>query len=478
MSGEFPHHQVSGGEVLEAPNRNVTKWMRDLNPYDPSRLDLSSHGDIEPILIEEKRIKRSTSRVFAIAFLAFLVWAFVAPIDSGVTVNGTVVVKGNRKAVQHPTGGVVEDIFVQEGDTVKKGDMLVRINQLSTNAALNTTELDYINASAVESRLLAERDGKQQIEWLPNLAQMVNDPRVEEAKRQQTRLFHTRNVEVNSQLRVLRERMAGLKDQAGELSRVIQARSRQSSGMSDEVAMHNQLAARGFISRSRVNEVMRSQSDVIASLATSKADLGKARSEIAATQLQIDQHMATYHREIESQLAETQKLRNALHTKVNSLKFDMSLTEIRAPIDGRVLGVKVNTVGGVIQAGAVMMEVAPDVGPLIVEAQVPPNLIDKVKTGLDANMYFTAFNTTTTPVIPGIVKMVGADRLVDNMQQKPLEFYLAQIETTADGAKQLSEKRIQAGMPVDVIIKTGERTFASYLIKPVTDRFAKAFKED
>jgi protease secretion system membrane fusion protein len=248
--------------------------------------------------------------------------------------------------------------------------------------------------------------------------------------------------------------------------------------MANELAMNNQLAAKGFISRSRVSEVERTQSDVIASLATSKADLGKAKSEIAATQLQIDQHIATYQREIESQLAETKKMRAGLFNKVNSLKFDMSLTEIRAPIDGTVMGLKVNTVGGVIQPGAIMMEVAPNVGPLIVEAQVPPRLIDKVRTGLEANMYFTAFNHTTTPVIPGTVKMVGADRLVANVKDQVQEYYLAQIETTPEGAKRLGEKQIQAGMPVDVIIKTGERTFASYLVKPITDRFAKSFKEE
>lgn len=477
MTNELQQH-ASAGEVLDAPRKKAGSWMRDINPYDPQKLNLANHEDIQPVLIEEKRIKRTTTRVMLIAFIGFILWAFIAPIDSGVTVNGSVIVKGNRKAVQHPTGGVVEEIFVQEGDIVKKGAMLVRINQLSTDAALNSTELDYINANAVESRLLAERDNAQEIQWLPALEQYGNDPRAEDAKRQQIRLFQTRRVEVTSQLKILRERMAGLKDQAGELVRVIQARQRQSGGMANELAMNNQLAARGFISRSRVSEVERSQSDVIASLATSKADLGKAKSEIAATQLQIDQHMATYQREIEGELAETKKMRAALSNKVNSLKFDLSLTEIRAPIDGTVMGLKVNTVGGVIQPGVIMMEVAPNVGPLIVEAQVPPRLIDKVRTGLEANMHFTAFNHTTTPIIPGTVKMVGADRLVSGLKDQVQEYYLAQIETTPEGAKLLGEKRIQAGMPVDVIIKTGERTFASYLVKPITDRFTKAFKEE
>jgi protease secretion system membrane fusion protein len=354
----------------------------------------------------------------------------------------------------------------------------VRINHLSINAALNSTELDYINVMAAESRLLAERDDRSEITWMPHLEENAQDPRVDAAKRQQLRVFLSRKAEINGQLKILRERMAGLKAQASELTRVISARSNQLAAMDKEVTKNNELADRGFVSRSKVSEVERLQSEVIASLATGKAELGKARSEIASTQLEMDQQMAIYRRDIEAQLAEGQKQRNALHNKVDSLKFDMSLTDLRAPISGNVVGLKVNTVGGVIQPGIVLMEIVPNDGDLIIEAKVPPRLVDKVKVGLEADMRFTAFNLNTTPVIPGAVKMVGADLLVGPPQTQPPEYYLTQIETTAEGRKLLQEKQVQAGMPVDVNIRTGERTFISYLVKPITDRMATSFRDD
>jgi protease secretion system membrane fusion protein len=384
-------------------------------------------------------------------------------------------VKGNRRLLQHPAGGVVEQIHVREGDTVRQGDMLLKINQLSTDAALNSTELEYINAMAVESRLLSEQDNRQEVSWLPEIVKAADDPRVEEAKRQQARLFLSRKTEINGQLRILRERLYGLRSQASELSRVISARSQQLKNMGSEVAKNTELAAKGFVSRTRVSEVERLQSEVIASLATARADLGKARSEIASTQLEIDQHLAVYRREVDAELGETKKQRGALRSKVESLKFDRSLTELRAPVTGTVVALKVHTIGGVIQPGEVLLEVVPNEG-MIVEARVPPRLIDKVKSGLEADMRFTAFNANTTPVVPGTVKMVGADRLVENSKDKPDEYYLIQIEAD-EGIKHLKGQRVQPGMPVDVVIKTGERTFVSYLFKPITDRLATSFKD-
>ncbi|MGV3743432.1 MAG: HlyD family type I secretion periplasmic adaptor subunit, partial [Burkholderiaceae bacterium] len=254
-------------------------------------------------------------------------------------------------------------------------------------------------------------------------------------------------------------------------------RREQLGTMADEARSNRELAAEGFVPRSRANEVERARSDLLASIASTMSEIGKNYSNIAATRLQLNQTVAVFKRDVEAQLAEAQKLRGALRTKVDALKFDLDLTQLRAPVDGTVVGLKVNTVGGVIQAGDLLMEIVPEAGKLIVETQVPPALIDKVKVGLEADMRFSAFNQNTTPVIPGKVRMVGADRLPATSKEQPFDYYLAQIETTPEGARLLGQHKIQAGMPVDVVIKTGERSFMSYLLKPISDRFAHAFKE-
>lgn len=463
------------GTLVEAPVKAVSGWVRDLNPYDPESL---RGGELEPIKIEEVRIHRLTSRFLIAAFSAFTLWAAFAPLDAGVNVAGTVVVMGNRKAIQHPSGGVVDDILVREGDTVKKGDVLIKLNKLSTEAALSSAELDYINTIATESRLISEREGLSSIEWLSEFKDRDNDPRVAEAKRQQTRLFLSRRAEFTGQQKILEEQISGFSTQAKELEKVINARRQQLVTLGQEVKNNKALAAEGFISRSRANEVERSSSDLIASLATSMSELGKAQSSLAAARLQLNQELTVYRRDIDAKLADIQKQREALRTKVEALKFDSSLSDLRAPVAGTVAGLKVYTVGGVIQGGSVLMEIVPAGGDLIIEAQVPPDLIDKVKVGLDADMRFSAFNHNTTPVIPGTVRMVGADRLPANTIDSTHPYYLAQIATTKEGYQLLGKHKVQPGMPVDVVIKTGERTFLSYLFKPLSDRFAQSFKED
>jgi protease secretion system membrane fusion protein len=454
----------------------MTAWFSGLNPYDPEKL--SRDNGLEPIQMEESRLKGKTTRLFIIALIGFGVWATVAPLDGGVNVTGTVVVMGNRKAVQHPSGGVVEEIMVREGSAVKQGDILLRINRLSTDAALNATELDYINVMAAESRLIAERENRDTIKWLPALEEKAADSRVIEAKSQQTRLFQSRKEEINGQLRILNEQIAGTQIQIEEMQKILKERKQQLTVIADDAKNHVALAAEGFVPRIKANEVERQRSDLLASIATTMSEIGKSQSAVAGFRLQVSQALAVHRRDVETQLAESQKNRSALRTKVDSLKFDLSLTELRAPVSGIVVGLKTNTVGGVIQAGGVLMEIVPTEGHLIVEAQIPPNLIDKVRVGLDSDMRFSAFNSNTTPVIPGKVRLVGADLLPGTTKDQLPEYYLAQVETTKDGYKMLGENQVQAGMPVEVVIKTGERTFMSYLLKPLSDRFARSFKDN
>lgn len=460
--------------ILSLPERALTRLVDRLNPYHPDSL---RRDGIEPIRLEESRGKGSAARLFVIGFIVFALWAVFAPLDAGSNVTGTVVVMGNRKAVQHPSGGVIEQIYVREGSIVRQGDPLITLNRLSIEAALNSTELEYINALTVESRLVSERDGLASIRWLPELDSLAEDSRLTEAKAQQTRLFRSRKLELDGQLRILREQIAGMSGQTVEMQKIVSARREQLETMAEEARSNRELAVEGFVPRSRANEVERARSDLLASIASTMSELGKNHSTIAATRLQLNQTLAVFRRDVESQLAEAQKLRGALRTKVDALKFDLALTQLRAPVGGTVVALKVNTVGGVIQGGDMLMEIVPDSGKLIVEAQVPPALIDKVKVGLEADMRFSAFNQNTTPVIPGKVRMVGADRLPATSKEQPFEYYLAQIETTPEGAQLLGQHKVQAGMPVDVVIKTGERSFMSYLLKPLSDRFAHAFME-
>jgi protease secretion system membrane fusion protein len=186
---------------------------------------------------------------------------------------------------------------------------------------------------------------------------------------------------------------------------------------------------------------------------------------------------ATYYKEIDNQLAEIQKNRDALKDRVQAVSFDRDLTAIRAPVTGTVVGLKVYTKGGTVSGGQVLAEIVPAEVALIVDAQVPPSSIDKVRIGSKADMRFTAFNQVMTPVIPGTVMLVGADKQPDPKGGPgSADFYLAQVVATKEGIAMLGDLNVQPGMPVDVIFVTGERTFLSLLLKPLSDSLARAFK--
>lgn len=443
------------------------------NPYDPDKL---SRDGITPVRIEESSTRHLMAVLLTVGFVLFMVWAVYAPIDAGVSINGTVVVKGNRKAVQHPAGGVVTELSVKEGDPVQAGDVLLRVNPLNTEANLGGAEMDYFSALAIESRLMAERSNAKTITWRKEL--LANDARVLEAKGLQQKLFESRRSEYQDQQRIYQEQLLGLQAQLRELQTVVKLRKEQLQVMNEEAASNRDLASQGFIPRSKANEVERARSDMLSSLSNVTAEIAKTQSSISSTRLQATQHQAAYRKEADKELAEVQKNRKTSKGKVDALAFDLKLSDIKAPVSGTVVGLKANTVGGVIQSGQLLMEIVPTDSSLVVEAQVPPALIDKVQVGLHADLRFSAFNLVSTPVVPGVVKVLGADKLSNVAPAQPAEYYLAQIETTEQGKQLLGERHIQPGMPVEVIVKNGERSFMSYLFKPISDRFARSFKEN
>ena len=460
MSKQKNTQQQTDGALVRADNF-VSRWVSGWNPYDPQRL---KNRQLQPLSVEESSVRKRSAQVFLLFFALFLVWSTTAPIDAGVAVVGSVVVMGNRKAVQHPSGGVVEEILVKEGDEVKQGDVLLKVNPLKIDAQFTGVELQYINLLASESRLKSERIGADSIRWTEELARSFpsGDARVKEAKELQVQLFNTRRTDFESQVASLHEQIAGLT--ASYKSRQVQLRS-----IDEEMRNSRELAKDGFVPQTQANQAERAKSDLDASIANTQADIARAK-------LQISQVRTMFLKDVDTQLQEIQKTRDAVLSQMGAAKFDRNLAQVRAPVSGNVVGLKVFTAGGVITSAQVLMEIVPKDESLAVDVKIPTDLIDKVRAGMLADMRFVAFNQSTTPVIPGELKVVGADKLAGTLPGES-EYYMAQIQTTKEGLQLLGELKIQPGMPVDVVIKSGERTFMSYLLKPLTDKLAFAFKQ-
>ena len=441
-------------------SKQTQRWIEGWNPYDPSRL---TPRDIEPVQVHESPLRRVAALWFLGAFTIFLIWAFWAPIDAGVSVQGSVSVLGNRKAVQHLSGGVVQAIRVREGSRVREGDVLLRINPLKSDAELAGVELQYINLLATESRLRAEQNHFAPIIWANELDNRFKSGKeaVQEAKQLQTRLFQSRRAEYEAQT-------AGLDEQIRGLKRVLESRAVQLKSLQQEMVNTLELAKGGYVPQIQANQAERQKSELDTSIAGTQAEMARA-------QLQKAQLHSALLKDIQQQLQEAQKNRDALLGKLDAARFDRDLTEVRAQVTGSIVGLKVFSVGGVITPGQTLMEIVPEEEHLIIQAKIPALIIDKVSPGMPADLRFVSFNQSTTPVVPGVVKVVGADKEPVTTPNEP-EYYLSQVEVTPEGLRTLGALKIQPGMPVDVVVKSGERSFMSYWLKPLTDKMAIAFK--
>lgn len=461
---------------MNAVRQRLSSWTGGWNPYNPEDLERSNRRGLEPVAVTEAPVMALAVKVVVASFAAFTAWAFMAPLDAGVVVHGSVTVSGYRKAVQYPTGGVVQKLMVKEGDHVRQGDVLLRVNPLSSEANLVSAELQYINLLATESRLLSERAHGAEIRWKPELEAFgPSDPRATEAKLVQMQLFRSRSLELESQGRVLREQLAAQEAQLNGQTKLLGEKRKQLELIVHEARNTAQLAKEGYVPESSANSLLRMQSSLEGEILGATAQISSIQSTMSAVREQIQQQRNAFQRDIDAQLTETQKTREADLRKLEALKFERSLTEVRAPASGTVIGLKINTEGGVIGAGQILMEIVPEGSHLVVDAEVPVAEIDKVRKGMDTDLRFSAFNQRITPVVPGVVHLVGADKLSN---PKGEEYYLAQIETTPEGLSLLGKHQIQPGMPVEVVVKAGERSFIEYLMKPLSDRFARSFKEN
>ncbi|MBZ9782764.1 HlyD family type I secretion periplasmic adaptor subunit [Pseudomonas sp. REP124] len=409
-------------------------------------------------------------------FGGFLLWSWLAPLDAGVVATGTVKVTSNRKAVQHLTGGTVEAILVREGDVVKKGQEVVRLDSLRAIAEQGAISAQYIVSKTVENRLEAERDDRDEVTYDPELlSRYQGDHRLMAAMDLQQRLLDTRRAGLAGEISILKENLAASAVQLKGLQQVYGARASQINFLNQELQGTRVLAAEGYVPRNRLLELERSNADLSANQAENLNNIARVRSQTTEIKLRILQRQHDYLKEVESQLTDTAKENTTLADRLRALDYEVTHTVIRSPIDGMVQSLSIATVGGIIQPGFKIMEIVPVNEPLQVDAMIPVQAIDKMVPGLDVDISFPAFNHARTPNIPGRVKTISADRLMDEESKQP--FYLAQVEVTSDGMNLLGSNHIRPGMPASVTIKTGERNLMSYLLKPMLERVDSSFKE-
>ena len=437
---------------------------------------VTSLDPIPPLKTDSGPAARMGLFALVVGLGGFLLWAAFAPLDEGVPASGVVKVEGNRKAIQHLRGGIAEEILVREGSTVKSGDVLIRLNQTEIQAQLDITQAEYWTVLAIESRLRAEQAQKNAIDF-PDDLKKASDPRAKEAVLVQTTLFRIRQEALRNEVEILQETHKGLQEQINGLESQQSGKLKQIQLLSNELNSLRELAKDGYMPQMKLLEQERLLADLSGSRGDDLAKIASTRNAIAETRLRIIKTQQDFQKETQTQLSEIQQQVSAAHDKLKALRAEVERATMRAPVDGMVVGLTTFTNGGVIQAGQVVMEIVPHGDKLLVEVQIPTNLIEKVYTGLAADIRFSTIKGSQMPPIAGKLVSVSADRLIDNVSKLP--FYLGYVEVTPDGLSLLSEAKhvIQPGMQADVVIKTGERTMLQYLLNPLLNRIAGSMRE-
>ncbi|MFM0142925.1 HlyD family type I secretion periplasmic adaptor subunit [Paraburkholderia sp. RL18-085-BIA-A] len=428
--------------------------------------------------VDESRYVKLGWTVVLVGVVGSLLWASLAPLSKGTAVQGTVVVAGNRKTIQHPTGGIIRDILVQDGDEVKAGQVLVRMNDVQTRSQAATIWAQYLTELATKARLVAEATNMKDIAFPPELMDRVaaHNEEAEDDVRLQQQLLISRRLALKASIGALLENIAGYRAQlAGQSDSQVQQLAERRT-LQDQLAGVRRLAGEGYVPRSKLQDLERQEAALNSDISRQTGSTGQLASQMAEARLHITQLQEDYMKDVRTQLSEVQRDTEALKSRLAESEFELANTEVRSPVDGTVVGVNVFTNGGTVAAGAKLMEVVPSGEPLEVEGQLQVNLIDKVHKDMPVDMMFTAFNQNSTPKIPGMLTFVSADRLVDDHTGAP--YYRVRAKVTPQGMKLLQNLNVKPGMPVEMFVNAGQRSMLSYLLKPIIDRSHTALSED
>ena len=412
-----------------------------------------------------------------VAFLAIGLggWASTAEISGALIAPGSLVVDSNVKKVQHPTGGVVGEVRAHDGDRVKAGDILIRLDETVTRANLAIVTKGLTEFYARKARLAAERDGADTVAMPKELADRAGDPDVQEALGSERKLFELRRTARLGQKDQLKQRIKQLEEQITGLTAQQDAKTKEMSLIDQELEGVRDLWAKNLIPINRLTSLQREEARLQGERGQLIAAAAEAKGKIVETGLLILQVDQEFTSDVAKELREADsKIGEYVERKVTA-EDQLKRTDIRSPQDGIVFQSTANTVGGVITAGDPIMLIVPETDMLLVEVKVEPRDIDQVQFGQPVVLRFSAFNMRTTPELNGTVVRVAADTSTD--QRTGQSYYLVRIAMTADEIKRLGDVKLTPGMPVEAFIQTGERTMLAYLVKPLHDQLMRAFRE-
>jgi HlyD family secretion protein len=404
------------------------------------------------------------------------IWSAFAPLESAAIASGVVESESSRKTIQHLEGGIVRKILVADGDVVSAGQTLIALDDTRARAEVQSLQGQLWDAAAREARLLAEQQGQEQISfpvWLDKI-RSTNGP-VESVLTAQQNIFETRRQVFQSQATILREKRLQVAKEIEGLKAQEDAVAQRSTIVREELDMVTILVNKGLERRPRLLNLERELADIEGRRGEIIAHISRAKQVISESQATLLKLESDRQSEIAQSLREAQNQGFQLREKLLAAQDQLSRTEVKAPEDGVITDLRVHTPGGVIGAGAALMDLVPRQDRLVVIARLKPEDIDVVHPGLSADVHLLPYNQRRVPRLTGTVMHVSADRLLDKRTDQP--YYATKIRVQ-DSKIVENGLKIIPGMPAQVFITTGRGTVAIYALRPLLDSFHTAFSED
>jgi membrane fusion protein, protease secretion system len=434
---------------------------------------------LEPARGMEPQVTGRAGRIgwwaLGLGLAVFLVWAAFAPLDEGVPAQGMVAIDTKRKPVQHLSGGLVKEVLVREGSRVKEGQLLAKLDDAAAKANFEAVRQRYLGLRAMQARLLAEQAVQTAITWHPDLQAAAQDPLIRHQMSTQEQLLRSRRLALRADLQSIQESIHGQEGLIEAYTSMLGNRRSQATLIREELNNTRGLVQEGYAPRNRQLELERMVAESSTSVAELMGNTVKAQRTILELRQKHISHQQEYRKEVDSQLTEVSREVLADAEKFRALQDDLGRTEIKAPASGQVVGLAVQTVGGVISAGQKLMDIVPENESLLLEARVMPQFIDRVHADLPVDVRFNAFARSPQLVVGGKVISVSGDLLTE--PNTNISYYLARVAVTPEGMKELGQRQLQPGMPVEVVFKTGQRSLLTYMLHPLTKRVAASMKE-
>jgi epimerase transport system membrane fusion protein len=408
-----------------------------------------------------------------VVFGVFGTWAAVAPLEEAAHAPGRVTVASYSKTVQHFEGGIVAEILVGNGDRVTAGQPLLRLEETQSLAQLGMQKGQFVALRVREARLIAERDGLKAVVYPAELSKA--DPETREEMDAQNGIFKARKAAKQASGEVLEQRIEQLRSKIAGLKALKESKEKLAGSYAEELEDTQALLSQGFSDKNRLRELERAFATYTGEAADLAAQISSAEMQIGETRLEIIRLEREFQNEVVKELAETQTAIGNVAERIRALEDVVARTTIRAPVAGLVNGLQVHTVGGVIGSGTRILDIVPEHDDFIIEARISPTDIDRVALNQEVTIRFSEFGRQA-PRTSGRVIHLSADSYVDEVTKHP--YYLARIGVTPEGIKDLEGLQLVPGMPAEVFIATGSRTFLEYLFKPITNVLARSFIED